>query len=383
MAIDLINGAINEAIIDGTLSDDEKNEIINPPKQKKRRGRKGVVFYTDENGIRKVLPPILSFWYNYYCSREIRERSTHTTKWLNKFRRRFSLPYKCFLELVDMAIADPNHFQRWKPGTTDAVGKECAPIHLLVLTSLRYMGRGWTFDDLEEATAISESVCREFFHEFVLFGTRVLYPKYVHPPHTTEEAASISHEFSIAGFPGCLGLMDATHISFGILKGRWRILKSGIRVHGIETADQIWLTCCALHNWLLDEDGLNQQWEEGIPSDWNGELGQFDHDDLRYIPMAVRRLNNPDRVRNYDSSGRGIGEDFRHERDRRMQPCDIQVLDNIHEQVRDAAGTVRVRKLTLNQFRTKLVTHFDITFRRNKIRWPTRLGIIAPAISSV
>ena len=54
--------------------------------------------------------------------------------------------------------------------------------------------------------------------------------------------------------------------TFGILKGRWRILKSGIRVHGIETADQIWLTCCALHNWLLTEDGLNKQWEDGVPS---------------------------------------------------------------------------------------------------------------------
>ena len=38
---------------------------------------------------------------------------------------------------------------------------------------------------------------------------------------------------------------------FGILKGRCRILKVGIRVHGIEATDNIWLTCCALHNMLL------------------------------------------------------------------------------------------------------------------------------------
>ena len=31
--------------------------------------------------------------------------------------------------------------------------------------------------------------------------------------------------------------------TFGILKGRWRILKSGIRLYNTEIADNIWLTC--------------------------------------------------------------------------------------------------------------------------------------------
>jgi hypothetical protein len=39
--------------------------------------------------------------------------------------------------------------------------------------------------------------------------------------------------------------------AFGILKGRWRILKTGVRVQGVEACDKVWLTCCALHNWLL------------------------------------------------------------------------------------------------------------------------------------
>jgi hypothetical protein len=45
--------------------------------------------------------------------------------------------------------------------------------------------------------------------------------------------------------------------TFGILKGRWRILKAGVRIHGINSVDYIWFTCCALHNWLLEIDGLN------------------------------------------------------------------------------------------------------------------------------
>jgi hypothetical protein len=44
--------------------------------------------------------------------------------------------------------------------------------------------------------------------------------------------------------------------TFRILKGRFRILKAGIRVKGVDAADKIWMTCCAIHNMLLEVDGL-------------------------------------------------------------------------------------------------------------------------------
>ena len=47
--------------------------------------------------------------------------------------------------------------------------------------------------------------------------------------------------------------------TFGILKGRWRILKTGIRCHNTEVGDNVWMTCCALHNHLLDVDGLSRK----------------------------------------------------------------------------------------------------------------------------
>jgi len=69
--------------------------------------------------------------------------------------------------------------------------------------------------------------------------------------------------------------------TFGILKGRWRILKTGVRVHGVDKVDDIWLTCCALHNWLLDIDGLSDKWNDGVlVRNWGGELGQMDFDGL-------------------------------------------------------------------------------------------------------
>ena len=58
--------------------------------------------------------------------------------------------------------------------------------------------------------------------------------------------------------------------TFGIMKWRWRILKTGIRVGGVEAVDKIWLTCCALHNLLLEINGLDKAWDgQGVPtSEW-------------------------------------------------------------------------------------------------------------------
>ena len=77
--------------------------------------------------------------------------------------------------------------------------------------------------------------------------------------------------------------------TFGILKGRWRILKTGVHVYGVDKVDEIWLTCCALHNWLLDIDRISGQWNDGVlVSDWDGELGRMDFNGLHEsIPNSI------------------------------------------------------------------------------------------------
>jgi hypothetical protein len=61
--------------------------------------------------------------------------------------------------------------------------------------------------------------------------------------------------------------------TFGILKCRWRVLKTGIRLHGFISADKVWLTCCALHNWLLHVDGWDEEWLNGMSSEWKNRTG--------------------------------------------------------------------------------------------------------------
>lgn len=482
------------------LIEETEQDAPQRKKRKKRKGEKGVIHYTDEEGVRRVLPPTMSLWYNLY----IEHPSLDQPRFHKKFRRRFRMPYNSFLELLEIAKTSPL-FGRWLPGTKNAAGKPCAPIQLLILCSLRYLGRGWTFDDLSESTAISEEVIRVFFHKFIEFGATTLYERWVVLPTTVEEAQKQSHEFEVAGMPGAIGSMDATHVvvdrvkyrlrqahlgfklnctartynlicnhrrrilstteghparwndktlvkfdrfvmnlkngavlqdftfqlydrdgdgniirksyrgpwllvdngyhqwsvtippfkrttsrkeirfsewlesmrkdvecTFGILKGRWRILKTGIRIHGIAEADNVWKTCCALHNMLLEVDGLDEKWNDGVGSEWEGEAGLHESDDIGRI-RAITRLNNPSAARAFDCSGMGEGDD-------RIEEEDTAEEDTAGE---DTAGDATeeqamktVCQVSFEHFRTKLVNHFDIAFQRRELQWPKRNGSV-------
>jgi hypothetical protein len=92
-----------------------------------------------------------------------------------KFRERFRLPYNEFLQLVKEISAD-ERFDQWCG--TKVNNKKASPVELLVMGSLRYLGRGWTMDDLEESTNISSEVicpCRIFVN--VLLSTLIFYGK--------------------------------------------------------------------------------------------------------------------------------------------------------------------------------------------------------------
>jgi hypothetical protein len=111
------------------------------------------------------------------------------------------------------------------------IKKEATPISLLVLCSLRYLGRGWTFDDLSENRAISIEVTRTFFHVFISYGSTVLYSKYVRSPSTSAEASLHMEEYTLAGFPGAVGSTDApTHVMLERINFRFRQSHMGFKM---------------------------------------------------------------------------------------------------------------------------------------------------------
>ncbi len=99
--------------------------------------------------------------------------------------------------------------------------------------------------------------------------------------------------------------------TFGILKGRWRILKTRMCCQNTEVSDNFWMTCCALHNLLLDVDGLSHKWnEDGVASACENDDGHFQN---KEIPAAIRCLvdstgNENHRLRTFDSSQFWIAE---------------------------------------------------------------------------
>lgn len=67
---------------------------------------------------------------------------------------------------------------------------------------------------------------------------------------------------------------------FGILKGRFRVLKLRMGYQSRESIDNIFFTCCILHNMLHSFDGMDK-FEENV--DWIGSAGlhnAWEHDPL-------------------------------------------------------------------------------------------------------
>jgi hypothetical protein len=138
--------------------------------------------------------------------------------------------------------------------------------------------------------------------------------------------------------------------TFGIMKGRFRILKTGIPLHGIEATDRIWLTCCALHNFLLEEDGLDAGWDM---NQYMSDLGHHDEDDSNCFLGRPLNSTQVQRQRQFDTSGMGSGSDRR--RTGFQDPATEEGPPDV-----DEVGAIKVHTLTLKYFRAKLVENFDI-----------------------
>ncbi len=67
--------------------------------------------------------------------------------------------------------------------------------------------------------------------------------------------------------------------------------------------NRIFLTCCALHNWLLEVDSLGKGWENGVACMWEGNLCVHNAGDvLDLLPVREQRIVSPTGLRRYDAS---------------------------------------------------------------------------------
>jgi len=190
-------------VLHQTSNADMYRQLPRPKRRRACRKRTSVLMF-DKTGNIVPCTPKVSPWYVMYVT----QPNEDCTKFLNKFRRRFRIPYSEYKVLVNDIRSCVRLFKRWL--SPNVACEEASPIELLVLGVLRYLGCGWTFDDLEEVTGISEEVHRVFFHKFIEYGSTELFAKHVVMPRSSEEA--MCPEYDAAGLAGCIGSMDATHV---------------------------------------------------------------------------------------------------------------------------------------------------------------------------
>ena len=135
--------------------------------------------------------------------------------------------------------------------------------------------------------------------------------------------------------------------TFGILKGRFRCLKLPIYYHDKDCIDNMFFTCCILHNILLSDDGFDKRWESDV--NWAGQDGHH-HDEDMYVIFKNhyrRHLNATPRT---DFSLIGIDA---------VEYNYLIAHTDVEEEIEDTHAFLR----------SKLIDHFNYKYKNKKIRW--------------
>ena len=187
------------------------------------------------DGPLEVISLIESLWYKLYVENYLLLEDPHLRQC---FRQRFRLPYDSFPKLADKVSVDPL-FERWCGCPSN--NKKESPFKLLLLGSLWYLGFRWTFDGIEEFTAVSRDVHRCFLHKFIEFGSILLYNQFVVAPVCVNEAHVNMIEYAKAGFPGGVGSSDCTHIQTD--RCEWNLKNNHLEAKSSQTTRTFNLMC--------------------------------------------------------------------------------------------------------------------------------------------
>ena len=142
----------NEMIVLMAFKSKKRNvdRTSSAPKQKKMKYNTQKLFFTNPITMeRQEFTYEFSIWYCNY----ITDPSPESPKWSKRFRRHFRMTYELFLDLSAQCNVS-EYFERWCSSKEYNLynKKKVYSLKLLILCALRYLGRSWTNDDLEEAT---------------------------------------------------------------------------------------------------------------------------------------------------------------------------------------------------------------------------------------
>ena len=179
--------------------------------------------------------------------------------------------------------------------------------------------------------------------------------------------------------------------TFGILKVRFTILNH-VRFHNVETVNNVFLTCAALHNMLLKADGLDQAYEHHMTLDRTMELvarlfeagaartaDEHEADEAEGVGesglAAAADSADAASTAEADSEEPG-GEVGQNERGSEVDEhgADVTAGGEDAEQLRAYFGD---RAESASVFRKKLIEHWHLKMERSAVKWPSRTGRVA------
>ena len=268
------------------IQNTEVNVDDNHTKKKRKRSvKKHRIQVYNIDGSWTYMEPCNSLWYLLYISREPRSKKDK-----NLFRKRFCLSYNSFKKLLN-EVKQHELFSRWL--NKDAAGDSAVPIDLLLLGFLRYVGRGFTLDDLEECTAIDAETHRQFIKIFIRYGSSTLWNKFVIKTKNDEDAQYNTKLFNSAGFPGCIGSVDGTHVVLECCADWSQNKHKGYKLN--KPSRNYNVTC----NHMREFIGCTR----GFPATWNNKTTVLYDDFTRGIYTGAILPNYEFELKEYDPEG--------------------------------------------------------------------------------
>ena len=199
-----------------SMLEDEEMELQNNIGKNKRPGREtGRSLYLGPEPEQNRWESSL-WWVKYMDS--TKDYNDPSTKIGKKWRLRFRIPRPVFDEIVSITRAATKLDARGNIVPVfrekDATGRATPPLELYLMGVFRVLGRGWCFDDVEEATEVNQESHRRFFHKWTEWWSKTQWSKYVHPPETKEEIHAVMETYRRLGLPGAIGSTDGVHLSW-------------------------------------------------------------------------------------------------------------------------------------------------------------------------
>ena len=140
--------------------------------------------------------------------REHRRRGKRDKDGEAKFKLRFRLPFLLYEQIVGELRGMPGYVAE---NAKCAASRPAIPLEIVLMSVLRVAGRGWCFDDVEEATQIGRSTIAAKYHAFIKQYVQDHYQKWVYMPETPEEIKEVTDLYEVQGIPGCIGSIDCVH----------------------------------------------------------------------------------------------------------------------------------------------------------------------------